>query len=113
MSAGSITIDNRLSGESLGSIADDVRAGLASRPFELPPKYFYDERGSDLFDQICELPEYYPTRTERAILNRHSPEIVELTGARELCELGSGSASKTRALLYAMAGAGLLDRYLP
>ena len=114
MPAGStITIDNRLTGEALGSIADDVRAGLSAKPYVLAPKYFYDERGSELFDQICELPEYYPTRTERAILNRQSPEIVELTGARELCELGSGSASKTRALLYAMAGAGLLDRYLP
>jgi L-histidine N-alpha-methyltransferase len=90
-----------------------VRAGLGSKPYELAPKYFYDERGSELFDAICEVPEYYPTRTERAILNRHSPAIVELTRARELVELGSGSASKTRALLYAMAGAGTLERYVP
>src|SRR4029079_18388403 len=110
---GQIRIDSWLTEGDERTLADDVLDGL-TKPFkELPPKYFYDERGSELFDQICELPEYYPTRAERAILNRHSPEIVELTGATELCELGSGSASKTRALLYAMAGAGLLDRYLP
>lgn len=112
--APTITIDSRLSGDALATIADDVRAGLGhGPPYTLAPKYFYDERGSDLFDQITELPEYYPTRAERAILNRYSPAIVERTGARELVELGSGSASKTRALLYAMAGAGTLDRYVP
>ncbi len=96
-----------------GSIADEVRDGL-SRPLkELPPKYFYDARGSQLFDRITTLPEYYPTRCERSILNRYAPEIVESTGAQELVELGSGTASKTRALLYAMAGAGTLERYLP
>jgi L-histidine N-alpha-methyltransferase len=95
------------------SIADEVREGL-SRPLkELPPKYFYDARGSRLFDQITTLPEYYPTRCERSILNRYAPEIVETTRAQELVELGSGTASKTRALLYAMAGAGTLERYLP
>jgi L-histidine Nalpha-methyltransferase len=96
-----------------GTIADEVRDGL-SRPLkELPPKYFYDARGSMLFDRITTLPEYYPTRCERSILNRYAPEIVETTGAQELVELGSGTASKTRALLYAMAGAGTLERYLP
>jgi L-histidine N-alpha-methyltransferase len=82
-----------------GTLADDVRAGLG-RPAgerELPPKHLYDERGSELFDRITRLPEYYPTRCERAILNRQAP----------------GTASKTRALLYAMAGAGALDRYVP
>jgi L-histidine Nalpha-methyltransferase len=109
-----ITIESRLEGDALASLADDVRDGLgAGPPYTLAPKYFYDERGSELFDQITELPEYYPTRAERAILNRHAPAIVERTGARELVELGSGSASKTRALLYAMAGADSLDRYLP
>jgi L-histidine N-alpha-methyltransferase len=96
-----------------GSIADEVRDGLTRSPKELPPKYFYDARGSQLFDQITNLPEYYPTRCERSILNRYAPEIVESTGAQELVELGSGTASKTRALLYAMAGAGTLERYLP
>jgi L-histidine Nalpha-methyltransferase len=109
-----ITIDCYLQGSSLESMAADVRAGLTRKGLKmLPPKYFYDDRGSELFDEITSLPEYYPTRCERAILNRRAPEIVEITGARELLELGSGMASKTRALLFAMAGAGTLDRYLP
>jgi L-histidine N-alpha-methyltransferase len=95
------------------SLVDDVREGLTRSLKELPPKYFYDERGSVLFDRITSLPEYYPTRCERSILNRHAPAIVERSGAEELVELGSGSASKTRALLYAMAGAGSLRRYVP
>jgi L-histidine Nalpha-methyltransferase len=95
------------------TLADDVRRGLARRLKELPPKYFYDERGSGLFDRITSLPEYYPTRCEREILNRHAPAIIERSGADELVELGSGTASKTRALLYAMAGQGRLERYVP
>jgi L-histidine Nalpha-methyltransferase len=95
------------------SLAADVRDGLSRKLKELPPKYFYDERGSRLFDEITTLPEYYPTRCEREILNRRAPEIVAETGAGELVELGSGTASKTRALLYAMAGAGTLRRYVP
>jgi L-histidine Nalpha-methyltransferase len=94
-------------------LADDVRDGLTRSLKELPPKYFYDERGSVLFDQITSLPEYYPSRCERQILNRHAPAIVERSGAEELVELGSGTASKTRALLYAMAGQGNLRRYVP
>ena len=94
-------------------MAEEVREGLGRALKELPPKYFYDERGSALFDQITELPEYYPSRCEREILNRHAPEIVEECGATELVELGSGTASKTRALLYAMAGTGTLRRYVP
>jgi L-histidine Nalpha-methyltransferase len=95
------------------SLADEVRDGLSRTLKELSPKYFYDERGSRLFDEITALPEYYPTRCEREILNRRAPEIVAETGATELVELGSGTASKTRALLYAMAGAGTLRRYVP
>jgi L-histidine Nalpha-methyltransferase len=95
------------------TLADDVRRGLARPLKELQPKYFYDERGSELFDRITTLPEYYPTRCEREILNRHAPAIVERSGADELVELGSGTASKTRALLYAMAGQGRLQRYVP
>jgi L-histidine N-alpha-methyltransferase len=95
------------------TLADDVRKGLTGSIKQLPPKYFYDERGSELFDRITSLPEYYPTRCERSILNRHAPTIVERCGAEELVELGSGTASKTRALLYAMAGAGSLRRYVP
>jgi L-histidine Nalpha-methyltransferase len=108
-----ITIESFVSGAD--SLAEDARRGL-DRPRgerELPPKHLYDERGSDLFDQITRLPEYYPTRCERAILNRQAPGLVEATDARELIELGSGTASKTRALLYAMAGAGALERYVP
>jgi L-histidine N-alpha-methyltransferase len=94
-------------------LADEVRDGLTRELKELAPKWFYDERGSRLFDRITSLPEYYPTRCEREILNRHAPAIVAQSGARELVELGSGTASKTRALLYAMAGAGTLRRYVP
>jgi L-histidine Nalpha-methyltransferase len=95
------------------SLADDVLDGL-TKPFkELPPKHFYDERGAELFDQICGLPEYYQTRTERAILERDAEEIVKATGAVELVELGSGMATKTRVLLDAMAKAGTLERYVP
>jgi L-histidine N-alpha-methyltransferase len=108
-----ITIERCAPGGAEDSLADEVRAGLSRALKELPPKYFYDERGSRLFDEITTLPEYYPTRCEREILNRRAPEIVAATGAGELVELGSGTASKTRALLYAMAGAGTLRRYVP
>jgi L-histidine Nalpha-methyltransferase len=95
------------------SLADDVLDGL-TRPFkELPPKHFYDAAGAELFDRICELPEYYPTRAERAILEQRSADIVATTAAAELVELGSGTAAKTRLLLAAMADAGTLCRYVP
>jgi L-histidine N-alpha-methyltransferase len=94
-------------------LANDVLDGL-TRPFkELPPKHFYDARGSELFEQICELPEYYPTRTEVGILSDWADEIVERTGAGELVELGSGTADKARILLDAMTRAGTLRRYVP
>jgi L-histidine N-alpha-methyltransferase len=94
-------------------LANDVLDGL-TRPFkELPPKHFYDARGSELFERICELREYYPTRTERAILAANADEIIDATGAGELVELGSGSAEKARILLDAMEGAGTLERYVP
>lgn len=79
----------------------DVRHGLQQIPKTLPAKYFYDDRGSQLFEQICDLPEYYPTRTETSILHTAAPEIVALTGNSELVELGSGSSRKTRLLLDA------------
>jgi L-histidine N-alpha-methyltransferase len=108
-----IRIDSHLDGASERSLADDVLDGL-TRPFkELPPKHFYDARGAELFDRICELPEYYPTRAERAILERSANEIAELTGAVELVELGSGTAAKTRVLLDALHSAGTLERYVP
>jgi L-histidine N-alpha-methyltransferase len=109
-----VRIDDRLNGSAGADLAAEVRDGLTRAPLkELPPKLFYDARGSDLFDRITQLPEYYPTRCERAILNRRAPEIVAAARASELIELGSGSASKTRALLFAMAGAGGLRRYVP
>jgi len=108
-----IRIDSHLDGGQERSLADDVLDGL-TRPFkELPPKHFYDARGAELFDRICELPEYYPTRAERTILERSAAEIAEITGAVELVELGSGTAAKTRVLLDALAEAGTLARYVP
>jgi L-histidine N-alpha-methyltransferase len=108
-----IRIESHLDGTNERSLADDVLDGL-TRPFkELPPKHFYDARGADLFDQICDLPEYYPTRAERAILVQRAEEIAELTGAVELVELGSGTAAKTRVLLDALQAAGTLERYIP
>jgi len=110
---GQIRIDSWLTEGDERTLADDVLDGL-TKPFkELPPKHFYDTRGSDLFDQICELPEYYPTRAERAILEAHAADIVAAARAEELLELGSGYATKTRVLLDAMADAGTLRRYLP
>jgi L-histidine Nalpha-methyltransferase len=109
---GAATADVRIDrAEQRDTLAAEVRAGLGRNPMELPPKLFYDARGSELFDEITAQPEYYPTRCERSILNRHAPRLVE--GAEELVELGSGTASKTRALLYAMAGSGSLRRYVP
>lgn len=85
--------------EWITSFANDVRRGLTADPPALAPKYFYDAKGSELFDRICELPEYYPTRTEEAILVEHGAEIVSRSGARALVELGSGSSMKTEHLL--------------
>lgn len=108
-----IRIDSYLGDGQERSLADDARDGL-TRPFkELPPKHFYDSRGAELFDQICELPEYYPTRTERAILSDTASELAAVTGAVELVELGSGTAAKTRVLLDALHAAGTLTRYVP
>jgi L-histidine N-alpha-methyltransferase len=108
-----IRIDSHLDSTQERSLAEDVLDGL-TRPFkELPPKHFYDARGAELFDRICELPEYYPTRAERAILEERAEELAELTGAVELVELGSGTAAKTRVLLDALHAAGTLERYVP
>jgi L-histidine N-alpha-methyltransferase len=95
------------------TLADDVLDGLTRPLKELPPKHLYDARGSELFDAICELPEYYQTRTERLILETHADDIVARTGAVELVELGSGSATKTRVLLDAMTAANVRSRYVP
>ncbi|MEO7352254.1 MAG: L-histidine N(alpha)-methyltransferase [Marmoricola sp.] len=94
-------------------MAEDVHAGLATRPRSLPPKYFYDARGSDLFDQITRLPEYYPTRTERAILEARVADVARLSQAETLVELGSGTSEKTRLLLRALTREGTLRRFVP
>ena len=87
------------------SLRDDVLTGLAAPRKWLPPKWFYDKVGSELFEDITRLPEYYPTRSERAILTERAAEIVALAGTRTLVELGSGSSEKTRLLLDAMRDA--------
>lgn len=83
-------------------LGQDVRAGLSARPKRLPPKYFYDDRGSQLFDAICDLPEYYLTRTEHALLRRVAAPIIEAVRPSHLIELGSGASRKTRLLLDAL-----------
>ncbi|HUB36389.1 MAG TPA: L-histidine N(alpha)-methyltransferase [Solirubrobacteraceae bacterium] len=113
LSGPAIRIDSHLDASEERSLAEDVLDGLTRPLKELPPKHFYDERGAELFDQICELPEYYPTRAERTILTERAAEIAQLTGAVELVELGSGTAAKTRVLLDALEEAGTLRRYVP
>jgi L-histidine Nalpha-methyltransferase len=100
-------------GGPLSGMAADVRAGLTCPFKELSPRYFYDERGSELFERITELEEYYPTRCEREILDSRAAEIVTEAWPHSLIELGSGSAAKTRVLLDAMSGAGCLETYCP
>ncbi|MEU8510263.1 L-histidine N(alpha)-methyltransferase [Kitasatospora sp. NPDC048722] len=95
------------------ALRHDVQHGLTSEPKWLPPKWFYDARGSDLFEEITRLPEYYPTRAERAILTARAGEIAAATKARTLVELGSGSSEKTRLLLDALNDLGTLRTYVP
>jgi L-histidine N-alpha-methyltransferase len=95
------------------SLRADARAGLTATPKSLPPKWFYDAQGSALFEKITELPEYYPTRAERAILRSAAAPIAALTRAAVLVELGSGSSDKTRLLLSALRDAGTLREYVP
>ena len=94
-------------------VLDDVRESLTRTPRELSPKYFYDERGSRLFEEITRLPEYYLTRAEREILTANADEIIDASGARTLVELGAGSAEKTRVLLRAMRRRQGLVTYVP
>jgi L-histidine Nalpha-methyltransferase len=95
------------------SLRTDARAGLTASPKSLPPKWFYDAQGSALFDKITELPEYYPTRAEREILQATAAGIAGQTRARTLVELGSGSSEKTRLLLDALRAQGTLRCYVP
>ncbi|MEV7184942.1 L-histidine N(alpha)-methyltransferase [Kitasatospora sp. NPDC093102] len=95
------------------ALRHDVQHGLTAQPKWLPPKWFYDARGSELFEEITRLPEYYPTRAERDILTARAGEIAAATGARTLVELGSGSSEKTRLLLDALRTLGALETYVP
>ncbi|MEO7040896.1 MAG: L-histidine N(alpha)-methyltransferase [Gemmatimonadaceae bacterium] len=95
-------------------MARDLREGLSEQPRRIPPKYFYDERGSRLFDEITRLPEYYPTRAERELLIRWSRTIIGIARPRTLVELGAGSADKTRTILDEMLRAAQDDvTYIP
>ncbi|MGY1652916.1 L-histidine N(alpha)-methyltransferase [Geodermatophilus sp. SYSU D01119] len=104
---------DRLGPDDAAALAADVRAGLTSTPRSLPPRWFYDARGSELFDEITRLPEYYPTRAERAVLEAHAGDVAAASGADVLVELGSGTSEKTRLLLTALARAGTLRRFVP
>ncbi|MFY1651624.1 L-histidine N(alpha)-methyltransferase [Solwaraspora sp. WMMB762] len=95
------------------ALRTDARAGLTADPKWLPPKWFYDKHGSELFERITALPEYYPTRAERAALAAHADDIAAVTRARTLVELGSGSSEKTRLLLDALRRQGSLDLFVP
>lgn len=109
-----LRIDRHLTADDLAkALRRDVWDGLTSAPKTLPPKWFYDERGSALFEEITRLREYYPTRAERAVLAARAAEIAAVTGADTLVELGSGSGEKTRLLLDALRGAGTLRRFVP
>ena len=95
------------------ALRTDARAGLTSTPKVLPPKWFYDAAGSELFERITELPEYYPFQAEREILRARAGEVAAASGAECLVELGSGSSEKTRLLLDALTAGGTLSHYLP
>jgi L-histidine Nalpha-methyltransferase len=109
----SVRIEVHLHEGALASFAEDVRSGLGSDPKAIPPKYFYDARGSELFEQITALPEYYPTRVEQSILDAAGAEIVQQVQPVEIVELGPGSARKTDALLRPMVESGCGRRYVP
>jgi L-histidine N-alpha-methyltransferase len=91
----------------------EVAAGLSATQKELPPKYFYDHRGSELFEEITRLPEYYLTRAERVLLERWMPQLIRTLGTRTLVELGAGSAEKSRIILNAMRAADTAELYVP
>ena len=97
----------------LDALRRDVRAGLSATPKTLPPKYFYDARGSELFDEITRLPEYYPTRAEAAILEQRVGEIADFTRPQSLVEIGSGTSAKTRLLIAALLDRGTLHTFVP
>jgi len=108
------TIDVHLSADEVRSqMRTDALQGLQGDEKSIPPVWFYDERGSRLFEEITQLPEYYPTRAERALLEAHATAIAELSKADTLVELGAGACDKTRVLLTALQETGMLSRYVP
>jgi len=109
-----IDVDDTLidSVSAVDELANDARVGLAARPKSLPPRWFYDRRGSELFEQITELEEYYPTRAERQILEAHADELALQTPINTVVELGSGSSAKTKLLLDAWQRVGSLRRII-
>ncbi len=115
LAPGQVTVDVRLVPDDLrAALRRDARAGLSATPKSMPPVWFYDDRGSELYEDITRTPEYYPFRTERTLLQRSAGEIAEAAGASVLVELGSGNSEKTRLLLDAMAGSSTgLDGYVP
>jgi L-histidine Nalpha-methyltransferase len=113
MTSTAVQITSRLGPGDERTLAEDVLDGLTRPAKELPSKHFYDARGSELFERITDVPEYYPTRTERWILETIAGQVAESTGAVELVELGAGYATKTRVLLDAMAANGTLRSYVP
>ncbi|MEZ0383655.1 L-histidine N(alpha)-methyltransferase [Mycobacterium sp. pW045] len=109
-----VSLSNHLAADAARTaLRDDVRFGLQQHPKTLPPKWFYDDAGSELFDRITRLPEYYPTRAETEILREHSAEVASLSAADTLIELGSGTSAKTRMLLDALRDNGSLRRFVP
>jgi L-histidine Nalpha-methyltransferase len=114
MTEPNITIEVHLTPDDItAALRRDVAEGLTATPKTLPPKWFYDDLGCELFDKITRLPEYYPTEREREILQREAATIASLTQADTLVELGSGTSDKTRTLLDALASAGHLERFVP
>ena len=109
-----VSLSNYLAADSADqALRRDVRNGLSASPKSLPPKWFYDSEGSDLFDQITRLPEYYPTRAEAQILRSRAAQIATTSGADTLVELGSGTSEKTRILLDALRDNGSLKTFIP
>lgn len=114
------TVDNTLSADERAETETasveahaELRRALQRRPRTVPPRWLYDDRGSDLFDQITRLPEYYQTEAERQILADHSRMIAEMTAATTVIELGSGTSDKTRTLLDAFVAHGMIERFVP
>lgn len=108
-----ISIDNQIDPASDQQALLELRQGLSENPRRIPTRFFYDRKGSELFEKITDLVEYYLTRAERSLLERYASEIQSITSCEELLELGAGAATKTRILLDAMQSAGKLGLYIP